>query len=202
MKKYVLISIYFLAAVGLNAGFFLTGGRSLWIFIPQAATTLWFLYQFYHFLGDVVKTVKKTRIYKKIKSLFLHIFGEVRKKTARLLSKIPRRKNKLFINAYKEERTFIIFEKKYNDAHLRKMRWRGLTENRARVRYVYITYIARKIKERRPVDVSDTPNELYARFNEHEPLFPLYNRARYGEEAVYDDEVTTILSVASKRLRV
>ncbi len=90
----------------------------------------------------------------------------------------------------RDERRFVFSngrereEKRKKD--LTKRRFRDLGDDKERVRYLYIRLIRREVKKGKRFRLSDTPQQLGARWKlseeEGSRLFPVYTDARFGGE--------------------
>ena len=102
------------------------------------------------------------------------------------------------LGGYKDERISVYHAYKRLDSGLRKLKWRQLTTNRDRIRFIYIAFLRRKIKAGANVSPAFTPYEQHAMLHQQDKalkdeLFTTYNTARYqapDDEAASDNGIT------------
>ena len=198
-NKIVVISFFISLAAAVTASiiFFAVGGDKLFLFIVKVAAIVIFIICFRAFVKvlkkymTVFEKLKKTKIWRALGSVFGSLFdafakmgNAIKNKTYGILAKIfPHRG--LRLRRYNDERTFVFGEKSRIGSRLRKMKWRNLSSNRERIRYIYIAFLKKQIKAGADINPADTPNELYAKLHEknsglENTLLSLYNVARYG----------------------
>jgi len=208
----ILFVLSLAAAVGTSVVFFAFGGDSLPLFGVQIVAILWLCVQariFFRILSEYgVKNPVKTRlakIFRRLSDGLRAILEFLGNKLAAIAAKLPRFnmpqiRKRSRIKFFQDEKTRI--EK--NRVPFRKMKWKNLQNNRQRVRFIYISFLQRKIKKGTIILPSETPNELAERLHGGEELFPLYNVARYaGDDAsVEAEDVEKIIVCAGRRLRI
>jgi len=212
----ILLVVSVLAATGVTAAFFITGGDNLRLFLVMIASLAWLYYQ----LRALIRILRRYGIKNPVTSRINRALGLLVGKIIELLGKIfapvvrkfqnfqlPswRRANRL--TSFQDEKVRI---RSGNERRVpfRKMKWRTLQNHRERVRFIYISFLQQKIKKGAAVLPSDTPNELHMKLCvDDDPttrLFSLYNMARYaGDDAVIEKEdVEEILPCAPRRLKL
>ena len=117
------------------------------------------------------------------------------KKFSRITPKRQKTKRILF---YKDEKQHIKYEKRFSQGFLRKMKWRQLQSNSERIRFIYISFLKKKIKEGTELNPSETPNEFYNRLLKKNPaqkgdIFVLYNKARYKAAGIDEKDVDSVM---------
>ena len=198
-NKYLLLwlAVSLAAAAGFTAAFFATGGRSHLFFIPQVGFTLLFLVLLRILLGRLVKgglfvPFRRTRrLLGGIGSLLFRfasgITNAVKAKVSGIFARfIPqgRSAKALVLRHFKDERSSAYIERRSSRPRFRKLKWKNLTTNQERIRFIYIAFLERQIKKGAAYSTTDTPNELYIKLRMKnsglsDRLFGLYNRARY-----------------------
>jgi len=202
-KAFVLLFISTSAMFGATYMFFSTGGTSLTLFIAKIISIAVFFFALRHFIRILdkygIKPLAKIKQPKVVRALFRLLFtvfiaigGAITKKIDSILEKLTTRGLSPRLRRYHDERMTIAANKTRLTSRLRKLKWRSLTTNRDRIRFLYIAFLKKQIKKGAPVQMSDTPNELCAKLQAHtDTLFELYNRARYTQgDAISDEEVT------------
>jgi len=119
-----------------------------------------------------------------------------------------RRDGVLFLTEYEDERSAVQTERAKQDG-LRKMKWRSLTSNRERVRFVYIAFLKKQMRlAGSTVNPIDTPNELLVKLQERDKklddaLTNLYNLARYkdDEASITDQDLENVIHHAGAATR-
>ena len=111
----------------------------------------------------------------------------------------------------KEERSFVFDPEEMGVVRKRRSiksstKWKDLTENAEKVRFIYVKYVMRLIKGGYKFFPFLTPNELRADVGVEEKssedeLFDMYNGARYSGGSVYisDEQVDMALSLVKGR---
>ena len=111
----------------------------------------------------------------------------------------------------KDERSFIfdrdedgIFKRKHSVKNTSK--WKDLTENSEKIRFIYIKYIIKTIKEGYKFRAVLTPNEVCEdlKLDEERPersIFEYYNGARYSGGSIYitDEQVESALAIVNAK---
>ena len=111
----------------------------------------------------------------------------------------------------KDERSFIfdrdedgIFRRKHSVKNTAK--WKDLTENSDKIRFIYIKYIIKTIKEGYKFRSVLTPNEVCEdlKLEEERPersIFEYYNGARYSGGSIYitDEQVESALAIVNTK---
>lgn len=214
-RLYLMIS--FLAAVAANAAFFATGGRNLFLFVLSLLGAAWFLINLRLYLKKrlppILQKIVKSKYMQKsfafLKQLFERALSLLAKsKLAAKLTSAFSGKTKINRLSFFSDEKFILLPTKKNLADpFKKMKWKNLKTNRERIRYIYIAFMKKKIKQGFSMDPTYTPNEVYYRLRENDAslkdeLFSLYNVARYkdDENSVTKNDVESVLEYASKRL--
>ena len=212
----ILLAASILAATGITAAFFITGGDILRLFVVMIAAWVWLYYQLRTFIRILrrygVKNPVTSQINRalgllvgKIVELLGKIFAPVVRRFQNFQLPTWRRANRL--TYFQDEKIRIISGSKKRNP-FRKMKWRALQNHRERVRFIYISFLQQKIRKGATVLPSHTPNELHVKLNINDDpttrLFSLYNMARYaGDDAIVQKEdVEEILPCAPRRLRL
>jgi len=208
----VLLVVSAAVAVGVSAWFFSDGGYNLRLFLLMAASWLWFFFQFSVFAKLLAKYGWKNPIIVQIRRSLLSLIGKMfeflEEKFGILVArvKLPQWNKNSRLTHFQDERIRIFSEKKRNN--FRKMKWKTLQNHRERVRFIYVSFLERKIKKGAVVLVSETPSELAVKFNDGDELtaklFSLYNTARYAgdETIVAESDIVEILPCAARRLKL
>ena len=111
----------------------------------------------------------------------------------------------------KDERSFIfdrdedgVFKRKHSVKNAAK--WRDLTDNADKIRFIYIKYIIKTIKEGYKFRAVLTPNEVCydLKIDDEQPersIFDYYNGARYSGGSVYitDEQVESALTIVNTK---
>lgn len=111
----------------------------------------------------------------------------------------------------KDERSFIFdrdddgFSKRKHSVK-NKSKWKDLTENSEKIRFIYIKYIIKTIKGGYKFRPTLTPNEVCTELNfeeeqEDRSIFTLYNGARYSGGSIYitDEQVDGALAIVNAK---
>ena len=194
----VVCSISFMLMVLANYIFFATGGRNLGLFVLQIVTIINLVYQLAKLAKKLAKPIAAKIRKSRLGRLVLLLFETIAKIGANATGKVKNAFAKFLPNPgpllkrYSDERSIISTEKTNLNKKLRKMRWRSLTDNRQRVRFHYIAYIRKELKQGAPISPSDTPTELHEKLTKidkkpNSDLFNLYNLARYNENSEISD---------------
>ncbi|MCL2286257.1 MAG: hypothetical protein FWC32_07815 [Firmicutes bacterium] len=211
-RPILLFFVSFAAVIAAVAAFFTTGGDNLFLFIMKILAIINFIYWLRVFVKILTKygftpaaKVKKSKVWRVLSRIFDVLFDAIAKagkavknKTGSIFGKlIPNRGSVL--RRYNDERSFVFGGRNRIGSKLRKMRWRNLSSNRERVRYIYISFLKKQIKSGADVSLADTPNELYEKLQEKgsdidSRLFSLYNLARYkdDESSIIAEDVENI----------
>ena len=110
----------------------------------------------------------------------------------------------------KDEKSFVYVEKPAKSKKPKKLRnegkWHELPDNAARVRFIFVDYMIRKIKQGYRMKYSNTPDEIaqdVAVEEDEKLLFEVYKTARYAgkaaNEVIDNDLVDELLKVNVKR---
>lgn len=106
-----------------------------------------------------------------------------------------------------DERTFLGRSREESDRHRRRrlkndQKWADQTDNRARVRFLYIEYMIKRIRGgylfRRQLTPDEIADELPLEDNE-QLLFDTYTEARYARSADIPDETVELLTRVTAR---
>ena len=106
-----------------------------------------------------------------------------------------------------DERTFLGRTKEKETRHRRRLRndqkWADQTDNRARVRFLYIEYMIKRIRAGYLFRRQLTPDEIAGELpleEEEKVLFDTYTQARYARQAdISDETVETLARVTAKK---
>ena len=113
----------------------------------------------------------------------------------------------------KDERSFVFDPEEMGITRKRhsvksNTRWRDLTENAEKVRFIYVKYVVKLIKSGYKFFPFFTPNEVkddlkYEDGSSEAELFEMYNGARYSGGSVYisDEQVETALALVNGKKR-
>lgn len=108
------------------------------------------------------------------------------------------------IKGYKDERIKIEYTKEEYKSKIRFKKWKKM-DNRERIRYLYAKSIIRWIKAGFDFETYDTPKEIGVKLesqkrmkNEDQPLFDLYNQARYEQNSEIDDDMVNQMQGMTK----
>ena len=110
----------------------------------------------------------------------------------------------------KDEKSFVYVEKPAKAKKAKKLRnegkWHELPDNAARVRFIFVDYMIRKIKQGYRIKYHQTPDEMgreIAIEDDEKKLFEVYRTARYAGEAanevIDNDLVDELLKINVKR---
>ena len=110
----------------------------------------------------------------------------------------------------KDEKSFVYVEKPAKAKKSKKLRnegkWHELPDNAARVRFIFVDYMIRKIKQGYRIKYHQTPDEIgreIAVEDDEKRLFEVYRTARYAgvaaNEVIDNDLVDELLKVNVKR---
>lgn len=110
----------------------------------------------------------------------------------------------------KDEKSFVYVEKPAKSKKPKKLRnegkWHELPDNAARVRFIFVDYMIRKIKQGYRMKYSNTPDEIakdVAIEEDEKMLFEVYKTARYAgnaaNEVIDNDLVDELLKVNVRR---
>ena len=110
----------------------------------------------------------------------------------------------------KDEKSFVYVEKPTKAKKAKKLRnegkWHELPDNAARVRFIFVDYMIRKIKQGYRMKYSNTPDEIakdVAVEEDEKLLFEVYKTARYAgnaaNEVIDNDLVDELLKVNVRR---
>jgi len=194
--KSLLVIFYasLMAFLGATYIFFAAGGTNLALFVLQVATMVNFLYWLQRLVKrmatKIVARLKKTRFgrfFLFISEAIAKITGAVKNKVGGVLARLIPSGGPI-LRRYSDERVSIYAERSNLTVRLRKMRWRSLEDNRQRIRFCYIAYIKKQLKQGARISTADTPNEVFHKLAEadkepNDTLFALYNQARYNENS-------------------
>jgi len=211
----ILLAVALVATISTGAVFFRTGGDNLPLFFLFITAVIWLYVQFrifmkilnrYAWANPVTKRI--SRIISGLFGLLFTFLGAIFAPVARRLQRIqlPRWRETNRLTLFQDEKIRLLADKRRNP--FRVMKWKSLLNHRERIRFIYISYLQRKIKKGAIVLPSDTPNELNIKLSAGDDLsarlFSLYNVARYaGDDAIVEkEEVETVLPCASKRLKI
>ncbi len=196
---------------------------SMWLSAPAKTSTLFRYIQQLTYIFTVIFafiTIISLRklIPKSLKrTLFEKLFRAVKKVTksiTRISTKVlrafgikPKPKKR-----HRDEKSFIFGDR---DARIRQkkvksnLKWRELEDNSERIRFVYVKYIAKAVKEGYKYFPFNTPFEIrndmkleYYTFDYK--LFELYNGARYSGGSVYisDEQLESALKLIGVRKKI
>ena len=113
----------------------------------------------------------------------------------------------------KDERSFVFDPEEMGITRKRRSvknstKWKDLTENAEKVRFIYIKYVMKLIKSGYKFFPFFTPNEVkddlkYEDGSSEAELFEMYNGARYSGGSVYisDEQVETALALVNGKKR-
>ena len=204
----------FITTVGFSAVFFYTGGRNVILFLLQILSGVVFVVLFRK-LMEIIKVYRKSalaRVSKKalgyltaglkfVFQILLKAAGFIGRKVSNVFDRLRPAYGKYRIRRYTDERSavFNIFNRQ-GAVTLQKLKWQG--DNRQKVRYTFIKFLKRRIREGVPITPSHTPNEIYRQLRlgeEGYALFDIYNKARYKNDIarISDDDVKTAQQCAS-----
>jgi hypothetical protein len=110
----------------------------------------------------------------------------------------------------KDEKSFVYVEKPAKAKKNKKLRneakWHELPDNAARVRFIFVDYMIRRIKQGYRIKYSQTPDEIgreIAVEDDEKRLFEVYQTARYAgaaaNEVIDNDTVDELLKINVKR---
>ena len=110
----------------------------------------------------------------------------------------------------KDEKSFVYVEKPAKAKKNKKLRneakWHELPDNAARVRFIFVDYMIRRIKQGYRIKYSQTPDEIgreIAVEDDEKRLFEVYRTARYAgaaaNEVIDNDTVDELLKINVKR---
>lgn len=110
----------------------------------------------------------------------------------------------------KDEKSFVYVEKPAKPKKAKKLRnegkWHELPDNAARVRFIFVDYMIKKIKQGYRMKYHQTPCEIGAEVaieDDEKQLFEVYQTARYAgaaaNEVIHNDLVDELLKVNMKR---
>lgn len=110
----------------------------------------------------------------------------------------------------KDEKSFVYVEKPAKAARKKKLRndgkWHELPDNASRVRFIFVDYMIRKIKQGYRMKHHQTPDEIgreLAVEDDEKQLFEVYRTARYAgsfaNEAIDDQTVDELLKINVRR---
>lgn len=193
---------------------------SIWLRAPaQSSEAVRYLQQVTYImtavLGVVTANSVRKLIPKTLRRAVIDKFLYAMRKVASGISKVSRRILRAFginLDRYKKRKDEKSFIFDLDDINIFKkfqqikgsLKWRDLTENSDKIRFIYIKYMMKLIKSGYKLQSFFTPNEvrsdlkLEEETNESE-LFDLYNGARYsgGSCTISDDEVSTALALVN-----
>ena len=119
-------------------------------------------------------------------------------------SRKPRGDGARRLTSYSDERSEIEVSRKTKQER-KKVKWKDITSERERVRYIYRAFVRLRIKNGFSFAISETPNEIMERLDEAGTagLFALYNVARYAddERRVTPGDVASIAGFAGGRAK-
>lgn len=193
---------------------------SVWLRGPaQSSEVVRYLQQLTYIITVVlgVITVNSIRklIPKTLRRAVIDKFLYAMRKVASGISKVSRRILKAFginLERYKKRKDEKSFIFDLDDINIFKkfqqikgsLKWRDLTENSDKIRFIYIKYMMKLIKSGYRLQAFFTPNEVRSDLKLEEEtseseLFDLYNGARYsgGSYSISDDEVSTALALVN-----
>ncbi len=174
--------------------------------VAAAIVFYWlFLRSLKHFMPKAVKDKFKNFIASMARSVATAA-SKIRKRIRKLLG-LPETKRKKF---GKDERSFrfdVEDEEKNKKIRYAQSvtKWKKLTDNAQRIRYIYIKYIIQSIRLGLKFDRSMTHTEISASLKEKESskrLFELYGHARYSDDpsAITDQDVESSIKLIKKKL--
>ena len=193
---------------------------SMWLRAPaQTSETVRYLQQLTYIitvvLGIITANSIRKLIPKTLRRAVIDKFLYAMRKVAAGISRVSKRILKVFginLDRYKKRKDEKSFIFDLDDINIFKrfqqikgsLKWRDLTENSDKIRFIYIKYMMKLIKSGYKLQLFFTPNEvrsdlkLEEETNESE-LFDLYTGARYsgGSYKISDDEVNTALSLVN-----
>jgi len=191
IKSLALLIISIFCALITTALSFNYGEENFYLLTAQILSYLWFFISLRAFLKNRIGSWLKERIAKILKFIGANLLNI---KLPNI--KFPTRRRTTRITLFQDERTRMRSKKRNR---FRKMKWKNLKSHSERIRFIYISFLQRKINKGAVVLTSDTPNEVAEKLNAEEniALFKLYNIARYGNTDVKKEEVETVLHLKS-----
>ena len=120
------------------------------------------------------------------------VFGRLQKVLERFADKIGINKSK---NRVLEGKTTVKFDKSFGEKEwvkphaIRPPKWKHMTDERGRMRYLYRGMITSKIRTGESIYGFDTPSELketHGKTDSENQLFDMYVRCRYDDRALPD----------------
>lgn len=197
---------------------------SMWLYEPAKTSTLYrYLQQLTYIITAITAFIAVVSLRKLIpkslkRAVFESLFKAVKKVTktiTRISTKVLRAigiKPKKRKKRMRDEKSFIFGDK---DARIRQkkvksnLKWRELEDNAERVRFVYLKYIAKIIKDGYKHFPFTTPREVRDGLGLEDytldyQLFELYNGARYSGGSVHisDAQLENALKLIGVRKRI
>lgn len=148
-------------------------------------------------LKKILKILKVQEIFQAVTGKFRQIFGLPDRRTLRGGQD---RKNFIFSSPFKKRMP-------RKSASHELQRWKELSSNAERIRYIYIKYMQKKVKSGFHFDGSKTPDEIAYSIKVPEDqtvLFTLYNGARYsgGSYIIENSDVENSIKLVSKNGKI
>lgn len=178
-----------------RATFFYTTRFFYPVFLILAILQVWFLLPKWRFLSPRLRKLlaKIAKPFQKLWTIGKEGFRRVRERfsfgrNGRESGRDQKRKGK----AYRDESFYAegsgLFAKRR-----KHLKWRDMKSNNEKIRYLYMKYVLRGVKEGRPFKYSLTPKELQLLWKaEEKEIVSAYIQARYGNEELPEEQVEVL----------